>query len=253
VSLISIVSSGMSPAYAQTTKAHDPVKIDWITLKVNQPEGAVAIDKESPILFTRISPMHVVMSSVAMGDGPLRMTSGGNAVPVGAVLARASFSPSRFCEPARRRKQNFIYCVEDTDQDGMLDSIAGVPTMIISRQVRYNYEILVGQLNTSFRARLVSPVSTTSLSPVSDTPIFDVLLTQKDKYSIALCIWRYAGNPLIDGLGNVPFCGPAWNLKTMRLPNTIAAYGGQIQLSATANGQVQARIVPPPAGLSFPN
>ncbi len=254
LNFVSVASPAWSPVLSQTVKSHETVEINWTTLGVDQSQDAVIIDRKSPILFTRVAPKDVFISSVDMRDGPLRFTSGGNAVPVGTLLARVSYPTDRFCEPARRRKQNFIYCVEDSDRDGTLDTISGVPTMVISRNTRTNYEILVGRMSTSFSARLESSVKTSSLSPVSvsEQIKFDVMLTQKDKKSIALCIWRYAGNALIDGLGNAPFCGPSWNLTALDFPKTIAIYGGQIQLSRSGSGEIQAKIVPPPAGMSFP-
>jgi len=255
--LVSLVFATSSPAIGETLNSKDTVQIDWVTLPVtaDSTQAPVKLDKDSPILFTRVMPKEIFVSSIAVRDGPLRLTSGGNSVPVGTLLARASNQSGQYCEPARRRKQNFIYCVEDSDKDGTLDTISGVPAMVISRNLRTHYEILVGRMPKRLSARLESPVAVSSLSPAaaSEQAKFDVMLTQTDKRSVALCIWRYAGNALIDGLGNAPFCGPSWNLATMSFPKTATLYGGQITLSQSASGEIQATIVPPPAGLPFPN
>ena len=257
LSLALAAATASSPVFSQTINPHSTVEIKWLTLSAPMDEYRVSlpIDRNSPTLFTRITPKDLFITSISMRDGPLRMTSGGNSIPVGTLLARSSNLPERFCEPARRRKQNFIYCVEDSDRDGFLDTISGVPTMVISGHTRTNYEILIGPLDTSFSYRLESPVSISSLSSVSasEQVAFDVMVTQNNKKSIALCIWRYAGNPLIDGLGNTPFCGPSWNLTTTDFPKIVSIYGGKFELVRFDSGKIEVKINPPPAGLSFPN
>lgn len=255
--LISVASMAASPVFSQAINPQDTIEISWVTVSVpgDQSQDPVKIDRKAPILFTRVAPKDVFISSVSMRDGPLRLTSGGNSIPNGTLLARTPNFPGRFCEPARRRKQNFIYCVEDSDSDGSLDTISGVSTVVISGRTRTNYEVLVGSLNKSFGIRLESSVPISSLSPASASQQinFDVMLTQTDKKSVALCIWRYTGSILIDGLGSVPFCGPRWNLTTVNFPKIISIYGGQIELLRSDSGEIQAKVVPPPAGLTFPN
>lgn len=257
LSLVLAATMASLPVFSQTIGSHSSVKIEWITISVPTVKNQVPVPiyRNSPRLFTKVTPKDLFTTSIDMRDGPLRMTSGGNSIPAGTLLARSSNLPERFCELARRRKQNFIYCVEDWDRDGLLDTISGVPTMVISGNTRNNYEILIGSLETKFSAPLESPVSISSLSPVfaSENASFDVMLTQTSKKSIALCIWRYAGNPLIDGLGYAPFCGPSWNLTTTDLPKIVSIYGGKFEVVRSSSGTIEVQIDPPPAGLSFPN
>lgn len=231
-------------------KDKDPptlARIDWLTQPVPErsASGLVSVDKNTPVLFTRIAPKDVFVT-------PSSMDTGLDSIPAGSLLARSANGPERFCDPVRRRKQSYLYCVEDTNGDDLLDTLYVIPTVSVSGSVSFRYEFLLGSLKLYSARPLRAPVPKSALVAGKAPEMLDVFLAQTGKTQFSLCIIRSAGNPLIDGLRNAKFCGRTWDIKDAAMPVIFSANGGSIELTKAADGHFVARVKSPPPGNYFP-
>ena len=240
---------------AVASNAKDPPKLarlHWITqsLPPGADVGRAPLDKRKPRLFSRIIPENAFTV-------PSEMDTGGNSIPAGAIIVRTANTPTRFCEPMRRRKQPQIYCVADADGDDILDTLYVVPTTSLKWTPGYwittSYEFSIGTFEMFSGRSLRVPVAIKSLSPAQDMPPVDVFLDSDGKTDIAICLHRYTGSTMLDGGGNQKFCVKHWNVRHMALPATVTASHGSVTLSRSADGTIQGEINPPPAGMTFPD
>lgn len=241
-----VAGPGLHPAAAK-----DPPHIATITwqtqaIAATTSGSASTISPDTALVFTRIHPIETFRA-------PEKMTTGADSISVGAILARTVQDASQFCEPVRRRKQSYMYCVSDSDGDDLLDTLHVIPTVSVSGSTSFHYEFLIGPLRMYSGRKLQNPVPISSLVPESSPDTLDVMFTQSGKTRVALCIFRHTGSSLVDGLGDAKFCGQMWDLKKLALPTTLRANGGAIDVSRGPDGQYQAKITPPPAGIAFPD
>lgn len=250
---IAAILTFASPIGAAEKDPPQFANLDWRTQALPADINArpLLIDDKTPLLFSRIIPANSFKS-------PSDMDTGANAIPSGAAITRTASNPERYCEPMRRRKQPQIYCVADTDGNGTLDVLYVIPTFSILKNSAYwstveNYEFLIGTMRLYSGRPLKVPVAKLALIPDLEPAPLDIMFTKISKTRFSLCISRYTGSRLIDGLGNAAFCGREWDVKNAALPVVLEYNGGNINLSKTKDGRYQAFITPPPPGINFPN
>ncbi len=244
-----VIGLGLAIASGAAAKGQPKLALlKWQTLAVSPStdKKPLPIDEKQPLLFTRIAPVNSFKS-------PADMDTGGNIIPKGAAIVRTANDPERYCEPMRRRKQPQIYCVADTNGDGILDVLYVIPTVSVAGSAATHYEFLIGTMRMYSGRPLRAPVPKESLVPDLEPTPLEVMFAKTGKTRFALCIFRYTGSSLIDGLGYAGFCGTEWDVKDEVLPIKFSANGGSIILSKSEEGQFQAKIASPAAGLNFPS
>lgn len=246
-----VIAAVVTMTISPSVKAEDEPKfvlLNWSTHSVESASevGILPVEKNKPLLFTRIIPDNSFKSTVEITNGPMKLTSGGDSIPIGATLVRTVNHPERYCEPMRRRKQTAIYCVADTNDDQELDTLYNIPLYLTRESKQFYSEFLTDTRRFYVESPLLTTVPKSSLMPEAKPNPLDVMFTKKGKTRFALCITRYTGSAWLDGYGTVAFCAQEWDFKNKVFPVTLHAYGGSITVSKSVSGQLQAQIVHPP-------
>lgn len=242
-------AASSTPAMA-TSGLPGLVQIGWKVIERDPDSGPRAIAKNVPVTVGKAAAQNLVTL-----DRPAVREKGRSAIPAGAVFARTMGLLSLggtmvVCEPGRRKGQDTIACLADTNGDGAFDHSGSVQTKMIGYQTSTSIGFLAGPNVVRKWAPLQAPVTATSQPdglPGTEMTLQLTLTSLKGGWIgrgtlFNLCVQRDEGKNIWGGAIVQTYC--AQELVFDKGPGQMPlAFVGSGSLTLTAIDETRATIV----------
>lgn len=256
VRMLVVAIAGAVAASASAQAVLPPVvKISWKIVEAAEPQLAMDIAKNKPLLVASARPEGLF----AIGELAVR-SNGSSAIPAGALFARSILGTGVICEPGRRPGQDTIACLADKDGDGAFDHSAKVQTRFIGWNSMTKIGFLVDVNPVSGWEPLASPVSAAPVTEVPATAEMKIELTLTSLKGgwvgrgtlFSLCAVRNEGKNIWGAAIEVPFCAPEIVFPEGRGQQPLGSVpGASLTLVSISKSSARILLDPPKVGATY--